>query len=246
MGCVGVGWLGHPPVETRIWSPMAARTRSRAWCSRLLKAAWPMPAISAASWVDSPSTSRSTMAVRNGGGNSARARPSAWRSSLFSACREGSSRGIGQLQLVRPDRDTGRPAGPFLQRAVGLVDRDPVEPGEVAGLAAEPGDALPGAQHDLLGHVLGFAAVAQQPQQQHEQAIGVRAGQPLEGADVPGLGAGEQARFGVRGFGRTLAGQRRHHAFCDEAEPPGPASRARSKIVAGARTPASPSRPCRA
>jgi len=26
----------HPPAVTRAWSPMATRTRSRAWCSRLL------------------------------------------------------------------------------------------------------------------------------------------------------------------------------------------------------------------
>lgn len=69
---------------------MAARTRRRAWCSRLLKAAWPTPAISAASCVERPSTSRSTIAVRSAGGRSARARPRASRSSLFSACRDGS------------------------------------------------------------------------------------------------------------------------------------------------------------
>src|SRR5436190_1578810 len=83
-------------------------------------------------------------------------------------------------------------ADPLLQRAVGLVHRDPVEPGEVAGLTAEPGDAPPGAQHDLLGHILGFGAVAEQPVQQHEQAIGVRAGEPLERGLVARLGASEQ------------------------------------------------------
>ena len=85
-------------------------------------------------------------------------------------------RGRGQLEFVRADRHAGRAAGLLVQRAVGLVDRDPVEPGEVAGLATEAGDALPGAQHDLLGRILGFAAVAEQPQQEHEQAICVPPG----------------------------------------------------------------------
>src|SRR5215472_5247477 len=93
----------HPPAVTRAWSPMATRTRSRAWCSRLLKAAWLIPAISAASCVESPSTSRSTRAVRSGGGNSARARPSARRSSLFSACRDGSrAAGAGNCSSSGP------------------------------------------------------------------------------------------------------------------------------------------------
>src|SRR5215469_40710 len=52
----------------------------------------------------------------------------------------------GQLQLPLPDGDASRPAGPLLERAVGLVDRDPVEPGEVAGPAMETADALPGSQ----------------------------------------------------------------------------------------------------
>jgi hypothetical protein len=85
------------------------------------------------------------------------------------------SGGSGQLQFVRPDRDARWPTGLLLQCAAGLVDRDPVEPGEVAGVALEAGDAPPGAQHYLLGHVLGFAAVAQQPQQQHVQTVGVGA-----------------------------------------------------------------------
>ena len=67
----------------------------------------------------------------------------------------------GQLQFAHPDRDSGRAPRSALQRAVGLVDRNPVQPGEVAGLAAEPGNALPGAEHDVLRHVLGLAAVAE-------------------------------------------------------------------------------------
>src|SRR6185312_8982774 len=136
----------------------------------------------------------------------------------------------GQFQFPRADRDPGRPAGPLVQRAVGLVHRDPVQPGEEAGLAAEPGDAPPGAQHDLLGHVLGFGPVAEQPEQQHEQAIGVRAGETLEGGHIAGLGASEQAGLGLCGIG-NVAVRPGHHARWDEAAPPGPASRTRSKIV---------------
>ena len=43
-------------VPLRAWPLMAARTRSRAWCSRLLNAAWPIPVISAASCMERPST----------------------------------------------------------------------------------------------------------------------------------------------------------------------------------------------
>jgi len=46
--------LAHLPEVTRAWAPMTTRTRSRAWCSRLLKAAWLIPAIPAASCVDNP------------------------------------------------------------------------------------------------------------------------------------------------------------------------------------------------
>jgi Peptide methionine sulfoxide reductase len=45
-----------------------------------------------------------------------------------------------------------------------LVDRDPAEPGKEKRAAAEAADTAPGPQHDLLGHVLGFPAIAQQPQ----------------------------------------------------------------------------------
>jgi hypothetical protein len=81
-----------------------------------------------------------------------------------------------QLELLRSDRNVGRSAVPPCQCAVGLVHRDPVEPGEVAGPALEPGNAPPGAQHDFLGYLARLVGVPKQTQQQHVQAIGIRAG----------------------------------------------------------------------
>ena len=72
---------GSYTVAIRASSPSEARSLSRAWCKRLLKAASPTPAISAAARVERPSMSRSTTAVRYGRGRSKSADSSAVRSS---------------------------------------------------------------------------------------------------------------------------------------------------------------------
>jgi len=56
----------------------------------------------------------------------------------------------------------------------------------------EAANAPPGPQHDLLGHVFGLAAIAQQAQQHREHAVGVRAGQLLERGRVPVPGPDDQ------------------------------------------------------
>ena len=103
----------HHEYITGPWSPMAAWTRSRAWCSRLLKAAWLTPAISAASYVDSPSTSCNTIAVRRQLG-------------------EGAAQGQAQPALASRVLSSGRAAGfsqpdPGRRSSPAPVARQPVK-----------------------------------------------------------------------------------------------------------------------
>ena len=103
----------------------------------------------------------------------------------------------------------------------------------------EAADAAPGPQHDLLGHVLGLASIAEQPQQHREQAVGMGAGQLLDRVHVARLGPGDQAGLSAWDVRAARPARLRHHASRGGAAGSSsvltvPLERTRSKIPAGA------------
>ncbi len=93
-----------------------------------------------------------------------------------------------------------------LERAVGLVDCDPVEPREDHRATLEAADAAPRAQERLLQDIFGFATVAEEPQGDRVQAVRIYVGKRFEGTHVAGLGPTDQLVLGnIDGSGGRAA-----------------------------------------
>jgi hypothetical protein len=78
------------------------------------------------------------------------------------------------------------------QEAVGLVDRDPVQPGRKPRLASEARQRTPRAKEGLLGHVLCGACVPDHP---HEEPVELRcllSDKLVERGGVTVTGAGDE------------------------------------------------------
>jgi hypothetical protein len=78
----------------------------------------------------------------------------------------------------------GRP-GVARRAAVGLVDRDAVQPGEEPGVALEATDAPPGADERLLRDLLGLVAVVHEAKHHDLYPVGVPADELFEAARSP-------------------------------------------------------------
>jgi hypothetical protein len=71
--------------------------------------------------------------------------------------------------------------------ALGLVDADPVEPGEESRATLEAANPAPRAQERLLCDLLRLVAVCHEAQHHRVEPIGVASHQLLEGKSIAGL-----------------------------------------------------------
>ena len=100
--------------------------------------------------------------------------------------------GIDGLFELFLERDDGRTAGAPTGEPVGLVDTDPVEPGEELALALEAVDGPPRAQERLLGDLVGLVRTVDEASDDGVQAIGVTPDEFLERHAVALLSAGDE------------------------------------------------------
>ena len=164
------------PSSSRRYGSRRARSCMRPRCRRLLNAASPTPTISAASCVDRPSMSRRTTAARHSIGQLLERPLERLLELVIERLRLGAEvRGLRQ----RGDRVSAirigfgarrRPAG---EPALGLVERDPVQPGGEPRSPLEAREPAPSAQEHLLGHLVGLGRVEPEPAQRAVHAVGV-------------------------------------------------------------------------
>lgn len=127
------------------------------------------------------------------------------------------------------DRDADAGTRAFLKRAIRLVDRDSVEPGEIRRASPKPSDASSRPQERLLDYVLGLTMVAEQTQHDRIETIGMHAGELFKGGYVTVLGPTHE--FAVRRISPES-----HSSWANPRWIPVAAAsaRTRSKMVAGA------------
>jgi hypothetical protein len=103
----------------------------------------------------------------------------------------GQRTGVGRVDRPLVQR---RDANPWVTpgAAMGLVDGDPVQPGEEARVALESGDAAPCPQERLLRDLLGLVPFRHEPQDDRVEPVGVTPHELLERAAIPVLGASDE------------------------------------------------------
>ena len=93
------------------------------------------------------------------------------------------------------ERHGAQPACTPLGATLGLVDADPIQPGEQLRARVEAADRAPGPEERLLGDLLRLVRTCAQPKHDPVEPLGVDAHQLLEGQAIARLGLRDQPTF---------------------------------------------------